>query len=465
MIVMTLAEIAEAVGGRLTGPADPGTRVTGPVEHDSRKAAPGGLFVAFTGENADGHDYAPQAFEAGAVAVLGSREVDGPAVVVPDVLTALGRLAREVVDRSPDLTVVGVTGSSGKTSTKDMLAQLCERLGPTVAPEGNLNNELGLPYTVCRVDADTRYLVLEMGARGIGHIAYLCDIAPVDVAVVLNVGTAHIGEFGSADAIAVAKSELAAAVPAGGTVVLNGDDARVAAMASVSRGDVVTYSTSDPDAPVHASDPESQEGRFSFTLHTPSGDAPVRLAVHGAHQMSNALAVAAVGDRLGMAPGDIAAALGEVRARSGRRMDVFTRESDGITVIDDSYNANPASMAAALAGLTEVGRGRRKVAVLGYMAELGDSETAAHEEVGRLAAEAGAELVIVVEAVAERIAAGAAACGVATEVAADQDEAIALLDELSRPGDTVLIKASRYRTWRVADYLRSTHTLTKEAHA
>nr|WP_244615763.1 UDP-N-acetylmuramoyl-tripeptide--D-alanyl-D-alanine ligase [Stackebrandtia albiflava] len=462
---MTLAEIAEAVGGRLTGPADPGTRVTGPVEHDSRKAAPGGLFVAFTGENADGHDYAPQAFEAGAVAVLGSREVDGPAVVVPDVLTALGRLAREVVDRSPDLTVVGVTGSSGKTSTKDMLAQLCERLGPTVAPEGNLNNELGLPYTVCRVDADTRYLVLEMGARGIGHIAYLCDIAPVDVAVVLNVGTAHIGEFGSADAIAVAKSELAAAVPAGGTVVLNGDDARVAAMASVSRGDVVTYSTSDPDAPVHASDPESQEGRFSFTLHTPSGDAPVRLAVHGAHQMSNALAVAAVGDRLGMAPGDIAAALGEVRARSGRRMDVFTRESDGITVIDDSYNANPASMAAALAGLTEVGRGRRKVAVLGYMAELGDSETAAHEEVGRLAAEAGAELVIVVEAVAERIAAGAAACGVATEVAADQDEAIALLDELSRPGDTVLIKASRYRTWRVADYLRSTHTLTKEAHA
>ncbi|MFD0558920.1 UDP-N-acetylmuramoyl-tripeptide--D-alanyl-D-alanine ligase [Stackebrandtia endophytica] len=466
MIPMSLADIASAVGGRLTGTDDPDQRVTGPVAHDSREITAGGLFIAFAGENADGHDFADSAFESGAVAVMGSRPVDGPTIVVDDVLVAYGRLARAVVDRLPGLTVIGITGSSGKTSTKDMIAQLCERIGSTVAPEGSLNNELGMPYTVCKADESTRYLVLEMGARGLGHIKYLCDIAPVDLAVVLNVGTAHLGEFGSVEAIGIAKAELPQAVPAGGAVVLNADDPVVSAMGDDLPATVVRFSTEEaPGAQVGASHLTAVNGRFSFVLTTPQGQSEVELRVHGAHQVANALATASVGHQLGMTAADIAAALDTVETRSSRRMDVFTRESDGIVVIDDTYNANPSSMAAALRGLADIGQGRRKIAVLGYMAELGEAERAAHEEVGRLTSEAGAELVIVVAPEAEGIAVGAAACGVSVERAADQDQAIRLIDELSRPGDTVLVKASRYRTWRVADYLRSTQTLTKEARA
>lgn len=466
MIPMTLAEVAKAVDGRLVGVSDPDAPITGPVEHDSRKIAPGGLFVAFVGEKVDGHDFAPTAFDGGAVAVMGSRAVDGPTILVGDVLTAYGMLARAVVDRLRGLTIVGVTGSSGKTSTKDMIAQLCERLGPTVSPQGNLNNELGLPYTVCKVDESTRYLVLEMGARGVGHIEYLCRVAPVDVAVVLNVGTAHLGEFGTVAAIATAKAELPQAVGPGGAVILNADDPLVAAMGDDVDATVVRYSSAEAEnSQVTASHLAAVAGRFSFVLTTPRGRAEVELRVHGEHQVSNALAAAAVGDQLGMTAADIAACLDAIEPRSARRMDVFTRESDDITVIDDSYNANPASMAAALSGLADIGQGRRKIAVLGYMAELGAAERAAHEEVGRLAAEAGAELVIVVEEEAEGIAVGAEACSVVTRRAVDQDEAIRLFDELSRPGDTVLIKASRYRTWRVADYLRSPQDFTKEAHA
>ena len=229
---------------------------------------------------------------------------------------------------------------------------------------------------------------------------------------------------------------------------------------------VVRFSTEEaPDAQVGASHMTAVNGRFSFVLTTPQGQSEVELRVHGAHQVANALATASVGHQLGMTAADIAAALDTVETRSSRRMDVFTRESDGIVVIDDTYNANPSSMAAALRGLADIGQGRRKIAVLGYMAELGEAERAAHEEVGRLTSEAGAELVIVVAPEAEGIAVGAAACGVTVERAADQDQAIRLIDELSRPGDTVLVKASRYRTWRVADYLRSTQTLTKEARA
>ncbi|HIW64146.1 MAG TPA: UDP-N-acetylmuramoyl-tripeptide--D-alanyl-D-alanine ligase [Candidatus Stackebrandtia excrementipullorum] len=466
MIPMSLADVAAAVDGRLVGVDDADVLITGTIEHDSRNVRAGGLFVAFVGEKVDGHTFAPAAFDSGAVAVLGNRAVDGPTIVVDDVLSAYGRLARAVVDRLPGMTVIGITGSSGKTSTKDMVAQVCERLGPTVAPQGSLNNELGLPYTVCKVDESTRYLVLEMGARGIGHVEYLCGIAPVDVAVVLNVGSAHLGEFGSVEAIATAKSELARAVGSGGAVVLNADDPLVSAMGDSATATVVRYSMAEaPQAQVTASHLAAVGGRFSFVLTTPRGQAEVELRLHGAHQVSNALAAAAVGDQLGMVTADIAACLDALEPRSARRMDVFTRKDDGITVIDDSYNANPASMAAALSALADVGQGRRKIAVLGYMAELGDGERSAHEEVGRLAAEAGAELVIVVEECASGIAAGAAACSVATRQTFDQDEAIALLDELSRPGDTVLIKASRYRTWRVADYLRSPQHLTKEAHA
>jgi UDP-N-acetylmuramoyl-tripeptide--D-alanyl-D-alanine ligase len=427
--------------------------VTGTVEYDSRKVVPGALFVAFQGENVDGHGYADAAVAAGATGVLGTRDTGQPGVVVEDPLLALARLARVVIDRLPELTVVGLTGSSGKTTTKDYIGQLLARLGPTVAPAGSLNNELGHPYTVLKATPETRFLVLEMGARGIGHIRHLAEVAPPVIGVVLNVGVAHIGEFGSVDGIAQAKGELVEALPGSGVAVLNADDPLVAGMAGRTAARVVTFgetATADVRATGVALD---ERGRASYTL----GGHPVRLAVTGSHQVSNTLAAAAVAMQLGMPVAEVAAALGEIGIVSTRRMDVFDRP-DGVTVIDDSYNANPSSTAAALHALEALGRGRRTTAVLGYMAELGDFETAGHEQVGRLAAELGVDRLIVVADNASPILDGALGVSSWTGeplLAADQGAAIAAVHADLRPGDVVLVKGSRYRTWEVADALRA----------
>jgi len=457
MIAMRLDEVAAATGGRLAG-ADPAAVVTGPVEYDSRKPTPGGLFVAFAGEKVDGHDFAAAAVAGGAVAVLGTRPVEGvPMVLVDDALTALAGLARAALSRLPDLCVIGLTGSSGKTTTKDMVAQLAARLGPTVAPAGSLNNELGFPHTVLKADEQTRYLVLEMGARGAGHISYLAGIATPRVGVVLNVGTSHIGEFGSVDNIAAAKGELAEAVPVDGVAILNADDERVRKMAVRTRGRVVLVGEA-PDADVRADDVTvDSRGLASYTLRVARGSVPVRLRVPGRHQVGNSLAAAAVARELGMPLRELGEALGELTLRSVRRMDVFDR-SDGVTVIDDSYNANPASMSAALRALATMGDGRRTVAVLGYMAELGEFERSGHEEVGRLAAELGVDRVVVVGAAAGPIHDGAAAhpgWEGRSVVVDDQAAAIEALRADLRPGDVVLVKGSRYRTWDVVDSLRS----------
>ncbi|GAA5196814.1 UDP-N-acetylmuramoyl-tripeptide--D-alanyl-D-alanine ligase [Rugosimonospora acidiphila] len=469
MIPMRLDEIAAAVSGRLAG-ADPAATVTGTVEFDSREIGAGGLFVAFLGEKADGHDFAPTAMAAGATAVLGTRELPGvPMVIVSDPLAAMAALARAVVDRLPELTIVGLTGSSGKTTTKDLIAQLTARLGPTVAPAGSFNNELGHPYTVLKADAGTRYLVLEMGARGIGHIRYLTQAAPPNVGVVLNVGVAHIGEFGSQDQIAVAKGELVEALEPDGLAVLNADDPRVAAMAARTSARVVLVGESE-QARLRAEDVRLDDrGRASYTLVTPEGGAPVRLGVTGRHQVANTLAAAAVARELGASTADVAEWLGELRLVSTRRMDVFDR-ADDVTVIDDSYNANPASTSAALRALIDMVRGRRGdaeradgaaargIAVLGYMAEMGEYERSGHEEVGRLAAELGVDLLIVVDQQAAPIHDGAVAVanwgGKSVQVT-DQDAAVALLRDELRAGDVVLVKGSRYRTWAVADALRA----------
>ncbi|GGJ85537.1 UDP-N-acetylmuramoyl-tripeptide--D-alanyl-D-alanine ligase [Pilimelia anulata] len=462
---MTLADVAAAVGGRLAG-ADPAAVVTGGVEFDSRRAGPGGLFVAFPGERVDGHDFAPAAVAAGAVAVLAGRELPGvPAVLVDDPLAALARLARAVVDRLPGLTIVGLTGSSGKTTTKDHVAALLAPVGPTVAAPGSFNNELGHPYTVCRATADTRYLVLELGARGPGHIAYLCGIAPPRIGVVLNVGAAHVGEFGSVDATAAAKGELVAALPADGLAVLNADDPRVRAMAARTAAQVQLVGTA-ADADIAARDVTLDDrGRAAFTLVTPEGSAPVRLGVAGAHQVGNVLAAAAVARRAGLPLDRLAPALGELRPASSRRMDVFDR-ADGVTVIDDSYNANPGSMAAALRALAALGAGRRTVAVLGYMAELGHAEADGHADVGRLAAETGvAELVVVGDAAAPLADAARAAPGRPGRVTVVTDQAAAIdhLRAVLTPRDVVLVKGSRYRTWDVADFLRDEQMIHNEA--
>ena len=446
------------MGGTLVG-GDPEIVVSGSVEFDSRQIGPGGLFVAFPGATVDGHDFAPQAVQAGAVAVLGTRPTSGPTVVVDDPLAALGRLARVVVDRLPELVIVGITGSSGKTSTKDMIVQLLARLGPTVGPAGSFNNELGLPHTVLKADQQTRFLVLEMGSRGTGHLTYLCQIAPPRIAVVVNVGVAHIGEFGSVDAIATAKSELVAALAPGGQAVLNADDERVRAMAPLAEkaGAMVVFAGEAQDATVHAEQVELDErGRASYILRTPEGSRAVRLGISGRHQSGNSLLAAAVARSAGMDLPELAAALGELRLASTRRMDVFDR-LDGVTVIDDSYNANPASTAAALQALAAIGAGRRQVAVLGYLAELGDQERDGHEQVGRLAAELGVHRLVVVGGEAAPMDDGARAVpewGGVSVVVSDQDAAVAWLRAELRPGDVVLVKGSRYRTWAVADQLR-----------
>ncbi|GAA3976566.1 UDP-N-acetylmuramoyl-tripeptide--D-alanyl-D-alanine ligase [Actinomadura viridis] len=456
MIPLPLSTIAELTGGALDGlspaggdaPAHPvvtGPVVTGPVVIDSRAAGPGSLFAAFRGERADGHDFAAAALAAGAAGVLAERPVGGPAVVVEDVRHALGLLARGVLARLPEATVIGVTGSAGKTSTKDLIARVVERAGATVAPPGSFNNEIGLPLTVLRADERTRHLVLEMGARGIGHIAYLAGIAPPRVGVVLNVGTAHIGEFGGRDGIAAAKSELAEAVPAGGTVILNADDPLVLAMAARTEAEVVTFGRSGRADVRAAGERLDEAGRPRFSLVTPEGTAPVEMRLHGAHAVANALAAAAVGRAVGLPPEEIAEVLSEARPASRWRMEV-TERADGVTVVNDAYNANPDSTRAAVDVLAHMARGRRAFAVLGEMAELGPGSAAEHAKIGQHVARSGIAGLVVVGENAAPMAEGADQVASWTGECVQVDDvgaAVTVLSERLRPRDVVLVKGSR----------------------
>ncbi|HEX8004274.1 MAG TPA: UDP-N-acetylmuramoyl-tripeptide--D-alanyl-D-alanine ligase [Mycobacteriales bacterium] len=436
MIPLTLRELAGVVGGRATGDGEV-TRVV----IDSRRVRPGDLFVALPGERVDGHDYARAAVEAGAAGVLATRDVGVPAVLVEDATEALGRLACWTSARLP-ARVVGITGSSGKTSTKDLVAQVLERAGTTVAPPGSYNNELGLPLTVLSAGEDTDFLVLEMGARGTGHIAWLCGIAPPDVAVVLNVGTAHLGEFGSREAIAKAKGELVEALRPDGLAVLNAADPLVHAMRDRTTARVVE-AWADCDAEGVTLD---ELGRASFTLVTPNGRAPVSLRLVGEHHAGNALAAAAVGEWAGLPTETVADALSEATPRSRWRMEV-TETPDGVTVVNDAYNANPDSMRAALKTLAgAAARGRRTWAVLGEMAELGDASWDAHDEIGRLCVRLNVARLVVVGERAKGIHAGASLEGSWGDEAVfveTKGEALALLRAELRPGDVVLVKASR----------------------
>jgi UDP-N-acetylmuramoyl-tripeptide--D-alanyl-D-alanine ligase len=461
MIELTLAEVAAAVGGILHGCS--GTEmVTGGVEFDSRRVTPGGLFVAVPGERVDGHDFVAAAMAAGAAGVLAGRPVDVPAVLAPPVagppsgayalvadtdgagaavLAALAALAASVVRtlRQTGLQVVALTGSSGKTSTKDMVAALLAPLGPTVAPPGSFNNEIGHPWTALRADAATRHLVLELSARGPGQISALCRVAPPSIGVVLNIGSAHLGEFGSRDAIATAKGELVEALPAAGVAVLNADDAAVSAMARRTAARVVWFGQS-PLAQVRATDIALDDrGCPSFRLVTPAGEAPVQLAVPGEHQVSNALAAAAVALELGATPLAIAASLKNYRAVSRWRMEVTDRP-DGVTVVNDAYNANPQSVAAALRTLVVMtAANRRSWAVLGPLAELGEATTQAYQEIGALTARLGIDRLVVVGEPARQL--HRAAPG--SVLVPDVPSALELLHGELAPGDVVLIKASR----------------------
>lgn len=445
MIQIDISGVAAAVGGTLVDCPDPTVAVTGAVA-DSRMAGPGDLYVAIVGERVDGHDFAAAAHAAGAVITLGSRPTGQPTIVVTDdPVAALGRLATHVLGQLPSASVVAITGSSGKTTTKDLIALLLEDLGPTVAPAGSFNTEVGLPLTILQATHDTRFLVLEMGARGVGHVATLCRIAPPDVSVVLNVGSAHLGEFGSREVIGVAKAEIVEALAPEGLAVLNADDPIVAAMAGRTAAAVRTFGSS-PAADVRAVGLTLDgSARAGFTLHTPAGDAPVQMAMVGEHMAANACAAAAVALHLGMTPQRIAELLGTAQPRSRWRMEVRTTAS-GVTVVNDAYNANPESMRAALRSLAAMRGQGRTIAVLGEMRELGDRSIAEHDEVGRLAVRLDISKTIAVGQGARPLYLGAAQEGSWNEEAVfvpDVDSAIALLHGLVRPGDVVLIKASR----------------------
>ncbi|MFG2876745.1 UDP-N-acetylmuramoyl-tripeptide--D-alanyl-D-alanine ligase [Streptomyces sp. NPDC048337] len=453
MIALSLAEIADITGGRPHDIPDPSVRISGPVVIDSRQVEAGSLFAAFDGEHVDGHDYAGRAIEAGAAAVLAARPVGVPAIVVPDVEKALGALARAVVERL-GTDVVALTGSAGKTSTKDLIAQVLQAHAPTVWTPGSLNNEIGLPLTALKATAETRHLVLEMGARGIGHIAYLTGLTPPRIGLVLNVGTAHIGEFGGREQIAQAKGELVEALPSeaeGGIAVLNADDLLVRAMSARTKARTVLFGEAE-DADIRATEVRmTPGGQPAFTLHTPTGCSDVTLRLYGEHHVSNALAAAAVAHVLGMSAPEIATALSGAGTLSRWRMEV-TERADGVTIVNDAYNANPESMRAALRALAAMGgaaraNGGRTWAVLGPMAELGDASLAEHDAVGRLAVRLNvSRLVAVGGREASWLQLGAyneGSWGEESVLVSDAQAAVDLLRSELRPGDVVLVKASR----------------------
>lgn len=449
MIATTLAEIAAATEGRVVG--DEALVVDGPAVVDSRRVVPGCLFVAVPGEHVDGHEFAAAALDGGAVATLATRSVPGPHVLVDDPIAALGRLARwrlATMRESGAPAVVAITGSQGKTSVKDLVAHVLAGQAPTVAPEGSFNNELGVPLTILRTDAATRFLVLEMGARGLGHIAALCRIAPPDVGVVLNVGAAHAGEFGGLDRTAQAKGEIVEALGPDGVAVVNADDPRVAAMRTRAAARVVTFGRAG-DVRLVGEVQLTDEGTPRFEARIGDLTLDVTVPQIGEHQAMNALAALAVATSLGIDPTAAVAALAQARAGSPMRMERHVR-ADGVVVLNDAYNANPESTAAALRALVAVSRGR-SIAVLGEMLELGAESRRAHEQVGALAAELGVDHVVAVGDGAAPIADGAGTIG---EVAADVETAIAMVSARLEPDTVVLVKASRgVRLERVAEAL------------
>lgn len=441
---MPLTEIAAVVDGRLVDTLDPAATVTQPAVFDSREAQPGSLFVALEGVHADGHAYAESAHNKGAVVALVTRPVGVPAIVVDDVLTAFGKLANVLLTGPlANAQVVAITGSAGKTSTKDFISQVLP--GTVVATPQSFNNEIGLPLTVTLADTSTDYLVLEMGARHIGNIHDLTVIAPPDISVVTNVGTAHIGEFGGRDNIAIAKGEIVEALRPDGLAVLNADDDYAEAMGARAGGRVVTYGLGE-QATVRATDLVTDtQGRTSYTLTTPEGSAPVQLQFVGGVQVHNSLAAAVVGREAGLDVAEIAAHLSGALPRSRWRMETETR-ADNVTIVNDAYNANPSSMRHSLDALSSMtgGVNQRSVAVLGQMNELGDDARAAHEEIGRYAAEKQLDRIILVGGdEAEWMLNGVRAAGGRAEWLPDQDTALELLHSTLQPGDVVLVKASR----------------------
>lgn len=472
MVPMSVEEIAKAVDGRLIGDADSESRATNTVS-DSRQAGPGSVFVAIRGERVDGHDFVAKTAGQGATVAIVDHEVksDGlPQIVVKDTVDALGELARYNIVRrrelDGDFDIIGLTGSVGKTTTKDLLSSLLATVGPTVAPVGSFNNEIGLPLTSLKVNAGTRFLVAEMGANHVGEIANLTSLVPPDIAVVLKVGVAHLGEFGSAERIAQAKSEIVRGLVPGGLTILNANDEHVAVMSAIAPADVLWFGLpqkEDAQLDTTALDVRCDDlDHPSFVLEDKTGrHANVTLGICGQRNVMNALAAATVAMTLGMPIDDVASGLSDVTSISPHRMAVstVTKPETSFTLIDDSFNANPDSMKAGLDGLSRWHAGVEqqpfRIAVLGAMLELGPDEHRLHEDVGRYAVEGGADALVTVgstsdealDALAEAIAQGGkavAADPTMVQWAHDAEQADRMVTRLAtdHEGTVVLLKGS-----------------------
>jgi UDP-N-acetylmuramoyl-tripeptide--D-alanyl-D-alanine ligase len=441
MITLTAGEIALLVGGEVF--CDKDLLVSKAPVFDSRQATPGCFFLALKGENADGHEFAADAYRNGSMFSLTSERIDGPCIVVSDVLEALSILAAFVRKRLDKLIVIGITGSQGKTSTKDLLTHMLGAVGPTVAPAGSFNNDLGLPITLLQCDDRTRFCILEMGARHMGDIARLCEIAKPNIGVVLTVGTAHIGEFGSQEVIAKTKSELIQSLDKEGIAILGTYDEFTPKMASLHQGQVILFGEK-ADIQVRAADVEMREGRPHFDLVTPAGRDAVGMRAVGAHQVSNALAVAAVGTALSLPLELIASSLSTGEISSKWRMELH--ESADLLIINDAYNANPESMGAALRALALFAqeRGGSAWAFVGKMNELGQTQAPQSAAIGALAVELGIDHLVEIDAPEYGEPVGAMVVHQRPTI----ESALDLVEYLA-PGDVVLVKASRSQGFEV----------------
>ena len=451
MYDLTLGQICEIVGGKLIG--DPAIQVTG-ISIDSRLSASGDLFAAIVGDRVDGHDYVVQAVSKGASALLTSKQVEGSQVIVPaspdnldPVIHAIAKISTHVRSLMRGVEVIGITGSSGKTSTKDMIGQVLSHAATTHAPAGSQNNELGLPLTLLSAPRDVKFLVAEMGMRGVGHITHLCEIAQPTIGVITNVGRAHIGEVGSIEGIAKAKSELVKAIKPSGVVVLNADDERVMAMRALTEATVFTYGFSSA-ADVRAENLQlTTYGSYTFDLVYRGERIQTSIPMLGEHNVLNALAAAAVGIAVGMEVTEIARALTKLKQMSKWRMEVH-QVPGNVTIINDAYNANPESMSAALETLTAIPAAGKKFAVLGKMHELGDASDAIHAQIAKLAIELGVSHVVAVGEAAKAYGLP----GITDQKSVwlpDFDSACDYIVKEVNSGDILLFKASRAEQFEV----------------
>lgn len=437
MIALKASEIAHIVSGTLVG--EDVTVTTNPVIH-SQSATPGSLFIAIKGERVDGHDFVADAIKRGAVATLAECKVGGTHIVVENSVVALGLLAQEIRNRLTHLAVIGITGSQGKTTTKELLAFVLSSVAPTIAPQGNYNNEIGAPLSILQCDEQTRFCIVEMGARHKGDIAHLCKIAQPDIGVVLKVGTAHLGEFGSQEAIAETKSELISSLRPNAVAILGQYDVFTPQMASLHAGRIVTFGET-AGCEIRATDIEVREGRAHFDLVTPEGRATVGLRIVGLHQVANALAVAAVASTLGLTLDQIASGLSTAESKAKWRMEI--NEINSLVLINDSYNASPEAMSAALSTLVLIAqeRGGQTWAFLGKMHELGESSAQDHAAIGTLASELGVDHLVCVGApeYAQLVPADSAT---SVHLFLHKEQATTLVANMNK-GDVVLVKASR----------------------